>query len=130
MREKEGAQLEKDLLERLGEMEKELAIIETRAPHRLIEERDRLKAAIQELSEKEEVDEEDLMLIALEGGADDMTTEEDSYEIVTEPEAFEKVLTAVKEAGLTPPVAEVTMIPQSTVKLHFQSSILSISRRF
>lgn len=60
MRETEGARLEEDLLERLEKMQEELTAIELRAPQRLIEERDRLKAAIGELSEKEEVDEDRL----------------------------------------------------------------------
>ena len=60
MREKEGARLEADLLERLDKMSTELSTIEGRAPERLVEERDRLRAAIQELSEKDDVDEDRL----------------------------------------------------------------------
>ena len=60
MREKEGARLEDDLLERLEKMKEELTAIEARAPQRLVEERDRLKAAILELSEKAEMDEDRL----------------------------------------------------------------------
>jgi uncharacterized protein (TIGR00255 family) len=58
MREQEGGRLEVDLRERLGAMEEGLAAIEARAPARLISERDRLRAAIQELSQQEDVDEE------------------------------------------------------------------------
>jgi uncharacterized protein (TIGR00255 family) len=65
MREVEGARLAEDLearLERMeGELERmegELAAIEVRAPQRLLEERDRLRTAIQELTEREEVDED------------------------------------------------------------------------
>lgn len=58
MREKEGAILQEDLLERLRRMEDELSGIEARAPERLVEERDRLRGAIQELSEQVEVDED------------------------------------------------------------------------
>jgi len=60
MREREGEQLEADLLERLRRMEKELAGIEVRAPERLTAERDRLREAIRELSQQAEVDEDRL----------------------------------------------------------------------
>ncbi len=58
MREREGALLEQDLRERLARMETELSAVEARAPLRLVEERDRLLAAIQELSRQAEVDED------------------------------------------------------------------------
>jgi len=60
MREREGERTEEDLLERLRRMEEELSGIEVRAPERLTAERDRLREAIRELSEQEEVDEERL----------------------------------------------------------------------
>jgi uncharacterized protein (TIGR00255 family) len=60
MREKEGARLEDDLLERLRRMEEELSKIEERAPERLVAERARLREAIQELSRQTEVDEDRL----------------------------------------------------------------------
>jgi len=60
MREKEGARLEEDLLERLRRMEEELSKIEERAPERLVAERARLREAIQELSQQTEVDEDRL----------------------------------------------------------------------
>ena len=60
MREKEGARLEADLLERLRRMEEELSRVEGLAPGRLLAERDRLREAIQELSQQAEVDEDRL----------------------------------------------------------------------
>jgi len=60
MREAEGARLVDDLVTRLDAMEEVLGRIEVRAPERLIAERDRLRAAIRELSEREEVDEDRL----------------------------------------------------------------------
>ncbi len=56
MREKEGARLEVDLRERLAAMEGHLAIAQERAPLRLLAERERLQAAIRELSQQEGVD--------------------------------------------------------------------------
>jgi len=60
MRETEGARLMEDLLGRLDAMEESLQAISRRAPHRLTEERDRLRAAIQELAQQEGVDEDRL----------------------------------------------------------------------
>jgi len=60
MREQEGARLETDLRGRLDAMGEALDGIEERAPRRLVEERDRLQAAIRELGESEEVDEDRL----------------------------------------------------------------------
>jgi uncharacterized protein (TIGR00255 family) len=60
MREKEGARLEADLLERLRRMEEELSRVEALAPGRLVAERDRLRAAIRDLSQQAEVDEDRL----------------------------------------------------------------------
>ena len=58
MREQEGERLETDLKERLEAMEEGMAAIEARAPARLVSERDRLQAAIRELSQQDDVDEE------------------------------------------------------------------------
>jgi uncharacterized protein (TIGR00255 family) len=60
MREREGAALATDLRESLAAMARALDAIETRAPQRLIEERDRLRAAVAELSGDAQVDEERL----------------------------------------------------------------------
>jgi len=58
MRIQEGSRLQEDLLNRLDAMEKGLDLIQERAPGRLLAERDRLRAAISELSGQEEVDED------------------------------------------------------------------------
>jgi uncharacterized protein (TIGR00255 family) len=60
MREKEGRRLEEDLKRGLKVMEENLASIEDRAPLRLVAEKERLQAAIRELSEQDEVDEDRL----------------------------------------------------------------------
>ena len=61
--------------------------------------------------------EDEMMEVALEAGAEDMQTDEDSYQILTAPEDFHAVLDAVKKAGLEPTSAEVTMIPQNYIHL-------------
>ena len=63
------------------------------------------------------IDEDALLELVLEAGGDDVKTENDLYEILTSPEAFEDVRSSLEEQGLTPEVAEVTMLPQSTVSI-------------
>jgi transcriptional/translational regulatory protein YebC/TACO1 len=63
------------------------------------------------------VDEEKLMGIALEAGALDFRTEETTYEVITSPKEFEKVKAAIAGAGIETSTAEITMLPQTYVKL-------------
>ena len=66
---------------------------------------------------KQAVDEEKLMTIALDAGASDFNSDKDSYDIITEPQDFEKVKKAVTDAKVSQESAEITMIPSTTVKL-------------
>jgi YebC/PmpR family DNA-binding regulatory protein len=67
---------------------------------------------------KAEVSEDRLMEVALEAGADDVKSEDtDQFEVLTVPSAFEQVRKAFDEAGLKYQVAELTMIPQTYVRL-------------
>jgi YebC/PmpR family DNA-binding regulatory protein len=61
--------------------------------------------------------EDEMMEIALEAGAEDMTGDGESYEILTSPEDFHAVLEAIKAKGIEPVSAEVAMVPQNTIKL-------------
>jgi len=61
--------------------------------------------------------EEELFDIAIEAGADDLRDDEDNFEIITSPENFEGVQSAIKSAGIEPQMAEVSMVPQNYVKL-------------
>lgn len=67
--------------------------------------------------EQTDMDEDDLMLLAIEAGAEDVSADETSYEIKTEPEDFEEVRRKLTEEGLRFTSAEVTMIPQNTVSV-------------
>jgi YebC/PmpR family DNA-binding regulatory protein len=69
------------------------------------------------LVEQDKAEEEELMELALESGADDMSQDEDNYEITTSPAAFEDVKSALEEKGVPVALAEVSMVPQSTVRL-------------
>ena len=67
--------------------------------------------------EKAKADEEKLLSIALEAGADDMSDEGDNWEVLSDPSAFEAVRDAVKALGVEPASAQVAMLPQNYVKL-------------
>ena len=70
-----------------------------------------------------EMDSDELMMIALDAGAEDFSEEEDSYEVVTEPADFSGVRQTLEEAGVKMAQAEVTMIPQNYVTLTDEESI-------
>ena len=65
--------------------------------------------------DKEETDMEadDMMMFALDAGAEDFSDEEDSYEIITDPASFSAVRDAFEKEGIKMASAEVTMIPQN-----------------
>jgi YebC/PmpR family DNA-binding regulatory protein len=67
--------------------------------------------------EKAKAAEEDLLAAAIDAGADDMRDDGDSWEIVSAPDMFQKVLEAVKALGVDPGAAEIAMLPQNYVKL-------------
>jgi len=67
--------------------------------------------------DKSKADEDTLMTLAIDAGADDFQSDESSYEIYTSPEAFEGVLNAIKGKGIETLSAEVSMIPQTQVKV-------------
>jgi YebC/PmpR family DNA-binding regulatory protein len=66
---------------------------------------------------KEAADEERLLNAVLEAGGDDLRDDDDSWEIISEPSAFESVREAVKALGVEPASAQVAMLPQNYVKL-------------
>jgi YebC/PmpR family DNA-binding regulatory protein len=66
---------------------------------------------------KDLADEEKMMGIVLDAGADDLKDDGSSWEVVTPVEAFEKVREALTTAGIQPASAEVSWLPQNYVKL-------------
>ena len=67
--------------------------------------------------EKDAVDEEKIMELALDAGAEDVSDDEASWEVTTAPEDFNAVLDAIKGAGITPLSAEVLMRPTNSVQV-------------
>ena len=66
--------------------------------------------------------EDDLMGIVLDAGAEDLRDDGDSWEVLTQPSAYEAVAEAVKKAGLEPTSSSVAMIPQNYIKLEGQAA--------
>ncbi len=73
-------------------------------------------------------DADELMMLALDAGADDFGEEEDSFEILTTEEAFSAVREALENAGVPMLEAEVTRLPQTYVTLTAEDDIRMIQR--
>lgn len=63
------------------------------------------------------IDEDELLMAAIEAGAEDMNTEEDSFEIICEPSQLTSVAEALKNAGYNVESIELEMIPKNTVAI-------------
>ena len=86
------------------------------------------KGQILVAKEEYEGDPDELMMQALDAGAEDFAEEEDSYEIITDPDDFSGVRLALEEAGIPMAQAEVTMIPQTWVELSDEKDIQNIQK--
>ena len=80
--------------------------------------------------DKEEcdMDPDDLMMLALDAGAEDFSEEEDSFEVITAPDDFKAVYDALAEQKIPFASAEVTMIPQTYVELTDENAIKQLNR--
>ena len=72
--------------------------------------------------EKSVVTEEKLLETALSAGADDMKEDEENYEVLSSPESFDAVKSALEAAGIPIGAAEISMVPQNYVKLEGKSA--------
>ena len=75
-----------------------------------------------------DMDADDLMMMALDAGAEDFSEEEDSFEILTDPDTFEEVREALEKAGIPMASADVTMIPQNYVKVTDETALKGLQR--
>lgn len=78
--------------------------------------------------EEYEADADELMMQVLDAGAEDFSEEEDSYEVLTDPDSFEQVRAELEKAGIPMLSAEVTMIPQNYVELTDETAIKNLQR--
>ena len=69
------------------------------------------------LVDKSKISEDELFAIVVDAGAQDLKTEGKSYEIFCQPQDFEKVKNTLREKGIEWQIAELTMVPTSTVKV-------------
>ena len=79
-------------------------------------------------NEEEELDEDTVMMDALEAGADDMVNEGDVFVIYTDPDALSEVVDALEGKGYTFASAEVAMVPQNTIKLTDEGDIKNMEK--
>lgn len=75
------------------------------------------KVGLITIEKKDEIDEDDLAMLAIDAGANDFSAEDDEFEIITEPSDFQNVKETLEKAGYVLSEAEVTMIPKNTVQL-------------
>ncbi len=75
------------------------------------------------IEREESIDEDELMMQAIELGAEDVLVEEEGYEIITSPEDFNEVRDGLKDQGYEFVMAELTYIPQNTVELESEEDI-------
>ena len=78
--------------------------------------------------EKSAADEDKLIELALDAGADDVVTDEDGYQVMTSVESFGAVRDAIEKAGIPILSAEVMMVPENTVKVtgHTATQVLKL----
>ena len=69
------------------------------------------------LAERGQINEDEMMTLVLDAGAEDFKSDEKNYEIITSVQDFEKVKQAIQDKGIKWQDAEITMIPSSTIKL-------------
>jgi len=75
------------------------------------------------IERNDDISEEDLMLEAVDLGAEDFTSDEDGFEIITSPEDFDKVRDGLSEKGYRFAAAEISYIPQNTTELTDEEDI-------
>ena len=75
-----------------------------------------------------EMDADELMMAALDAGAEDFAEEEDSYEIITTPDDFSAVRQVLEDQGIPMASADVTMIPQNYVALTDENALKQLNR--
>lgn len=75
-----------------------------------------------------DMDADDLMMLALDAGADDFNEEDEDYEILTAPDAFSQVRETLEKENIPMANAEVTVLPQTYVELSDEKDLTNIQR--
>ena len=77
---------------------------------------------------RENANEDELMELALEAGAEDFKSEEEGYEVLTAPEDFEAVHSAIEEKGIAMETAEVTALPEMTAPVSSEADLEKVNK--
>ena len=80
------------------------------------------------IEKDDDIDAEALEMVAIEAGAEDISEEEDSFEIITAPDDFSTVREAIEAAGFEMAEAEVSMIPQTYTELTDEDDIKKMTK--
>lgn len=80
------------------------------------------------IEKTDEIDEDELTLLAIELGAEDFTSEEDGFEIITSPASFNTVRDGLEDAGYSFAAAELTFIPQTYTALEAEEDIKNMEK--
>ena len=75
-----------------------------------------------------EMDSDDLMMMALDAGAEDFQEEEDSYEILTAPDDFSAVRETLEKEGIPMAEADIALIPQIYIALTDEQALKNLNR--
>ena len=75
-----------------------------------------------------EMDADELMMVALDAGAEDFSEEEESFEVITAPDDFSAVREALEAAGVPMLEAQVAMVPQTYVELTDEKDIKNLQK--
>ncbi len=76
--------------------------------------------------EQESRSEDDMLLAALEGGAEDLQIEDDSFQVITAPEDLEAVRRSLQEQGVQMESAELSMLPQTMVAVDGEAAVKAL----
>jgi YebC/PmpR family DNA-binding regulatory protein len=76
----------------------------------------------------ESADEEDVMLVAADAGAEDVSREGSSYEVICAPDDLQAVRAALEEAGIEVESAELTMLPKTTIQIEDEAAARKLLR--
>ena len=86
------------------------------------------KGVIAIADEDGELDEDTVMMDAMDCGADDFESEEGGFTIYTDPDAFNDVVKGLEEKGYTFASAEIEMVPQNYIKLTDEGDIKNLTK--
>ena len=81
------------------------------------------RKGIMVVEKNDKMSEDDFMMLALDAGAEDVTSDEEYYEVVTEPNDFSKVREELEKAGINFEEAEIKYVPQTTTAVSEEDQI-------